>query len=378
MRYALVVAGVGWWLWQGPGAGRAAVIALLLSVVLVAELPLYGPRPVRGRLFWAGLQLVGGLAAFGLDPDFPVALVLTAVVMAHGATLPAAWAYASLAGAGAGSAAALLWQGAKLGAARLDAAPDALFPVLVLYGLACAAGRLAALRIHERRMHEETVTRLQEAQARLARHAAMARELAAAEEHRRLSEELHDTLGHALVGTLLQVQLAGELVKRDADAASKRLEMVETSIRETLDRVRRALRRGKRGLETLPFHLALESLAAEFRALGGPEVSLSFRPDGESVADLSPRVREALVRTVQEALTNAVRHGRARRVEIRAEASGPRLYLTIRDDGVGADAISPGMGLSGMVSRIQAVGGTLRFHSQAGEGFQIEVGVRRR
>ena len=98
--------------------------------------------------------------------------------------------------------------------------------------------------------------------------------------------------------------------------------MVETSVRETLEKVRRALRRGKRGMETLPFHLALESLAAEFRALGGPEVNLSFRPDGESVADLSPRVREALFRTVQEALTNAVRHGKARRVVIRRRPAG--------------------------------------------------------
>lgn len=81
---------------------------------------------------------------------------------------------------------------------------------------------------------------------------------------------------------------------------------------------------------------------------------------------------------MQEALTNSVRHGKAQHVVVEAEASGPRLYLTIKDDGIGADSYAPGMGLLGMVGRIQAVGGTLRFYSQAGRGFQIHVGVRRR
>ena len=156
--------------------------------------------------------------------------------------------------------------------------------------------------------------------------AATARELAAAEEHRRLSEELHDTLGHALVGTLLQIQLAGKLVKTDSEAAFRRLELVEKNVRETLQQVRYALRRGKRGIETLPLHLALESLAAEFRALGGPEVILTFRPDGESVSDLSPGVREALFPPSKR--RSPIRSGMERpgASRSRREASGPRLF----------------------------------------------------
>ena len=164
----------------------------------------------------------------------------------------------------------------------------------------------------------------------------------------------------------------------EPEAAAARLELVEKNVRETLQEVRHALRRGKRSREALPLHLALESLVAEFRAVGGPEVTLSFRPDGESVSDLGPDVKEALYRTAQEALTNSVRHGKARHVEIEAEAVGPRLYLWIRDDGIGAESYTPGMGLLGMVSRIQSVGGTLRFRSAIGQGFEIQIGVRRR
>lgn len=368
----MVVVGVVSWLWVGATRVHVLPVSLLVSFVLLMDLVLHGPGPSRAELLWAGAQLIAALGAFGYEPGFSMALVLAAVVTGTAAALPRSWGLAACGVTLIGCVSVIVT------AADLQTASFMLLPVTVLNVLAYAVGRLTALRLEERRAHEATVAELNEAQARLTRMATTARELAAAEEHRRLSEELHDTLGHALVGTLLQVQLAGRLVKTDADAAAQRLELVENSVRETLQQVREALRRGKRGIQTLPLHLALESLAAEFRALGGPEVNLRFRPDGESVSDLSPQVREALFRTVQEALTNAVRHGKARHVEIEAEASGPRVYLSIRDDGIGADSYVPGMGLLGMVSRIQAVGGTLRFHSQAGQGFQIQVGVRRR
>lgn len=372
LRYGMVVVGVVSWLWVGATRVHVLPVSLLVSFVLLMDLVLHGPGPSRAELLWAGAQLIAALGAFGYEPGFSMALVLAAVVTGTAAALPRSWGLAACGVTLIGCVSVIVT------AADLQTASFMLLPVTVLNVLAYAVGRLTALRLEERRAHEATVAELNEAQARLTRMATTARELAAAEEHRRLSEELHDTLGHALVGTLLQVQLAGRLVKTDADAAAQRLELVENSVRETLQQVREALRRGKRGIQALPLHLALESLAAEFRALGGPEVNLRFRPDGESVSDLSPQVREALFRTVQEALTNAVRHGKARHVEIEAEASGPRVYLSIRDDGIGADSYVPGMGLLGMVSRIQAVGGTLRFHSQAGQGFQIQVGVRRR
>lgn len=372
LRYAMIVAGVAAWLWEGTAAGgRALAVALFVSVVMLSELGLYGPRPTRAVLLTTGAQLAAALGAFGYQPGFPMVLILTAVVAGAAATLNWPWALGASVMAVAGPvSAAMLDGGAR--------SSPFLLPGLFLMTSAAALGRLVALRLEERCRHQRVVAELEDAQARLSRMAAAARELARAEEHRRLSEELHDALGHALVGTLLQVQLARKLVKSDADAADQRLELVEKSVRETLERVRHALRRGQRGIEALPLHLALESLAAEFRAFGGPEVSVSFRPDGESVSDLSPEVREALLRTVQEALTNSVRHGKARHIEIEAEAAGPRVYLTIRDDGEGADSYVPGMGLLGMIRRIQAVGGSLRFHTQAGRGFQIQVGVRRR
>ena len=152
----------------------------------------------------------------------------------------------------------------------------------------------------------------------------------------------------------------------------------ERDLRGTLEKVRHALRRGAEKRDSLPLHLAIESLAADFAAAGGPDVQLVFRPDAESVSDVGPEVTDALYRVVQEALTNAVRHGKATHIVVAVEAVGPRLFVRVSDNGAGADQYTLGMGLSGMIGRVQAVGGTVRFETAPRQGFTVEVGVRRR
>lgn len=368
LRYGLILVGVLMWLWEARAVDGIVVGSVLLSLLVLLELPLYGlGRPPRHAL-WGVLQTAIGAAAFWIVPGLPAAFILAAVISGVAATLPLSGAIACLAAA-AGVTVAALWD-----LQQLSSSPG----LLGLYVLAAWVGRLFAMHLEENKRHRQTVRELEEAQKRLARLAETTRELAAVEERQRLAEEIHDSLGHALVATLLQVQVVKKLTRTDAEAAEKRLSVVEQNVRQTLDTVRKALQRGRRNRADLPLHHALESLAADFQAAGGPEVQLMFRPDPESVSDVSPQVADVLYRTVQEALTNAVRHGQAQLVRIEAEVVGPRLYLRIVDNGVGADDYSPGMGLSGMIGRVQSIGGTLRFETALGKGFQVEVGVMRR
>lgn len=368
LRYGLILVGVLTWLWEVPAANGVVVGSLLLSFLLLLELPLYGLGRLPGRAHWGVLQAVIGAAVFWIAPGLPAAFILCAVISGVAAVLPLAGSIASLA---AVSGVTVVVLGSMH---ELSSSPG----LLGLYVLAVWVGRLFALHLKENEQHKQTVRKLEEAQKRLARLAEATRELAAAEERQRLAEEIHDSLGHALVATLLQVQVAKKLTRTDAQAAEQRLSVVEQNVRQTLDSVRKALQRGRRNRTDLPLHIALESLAADFQAAGGPKVQLICLPDPESVSDVSPQVADVLYRTAQEALTNAVRHGQAQIVRMEAEVVGPRLYLRIVDDGIGADDYSPGMGLSGMISRVQSIGGTLRFDTAIGKGFQVEVGVMRR
>ena len=78
---------------------------------------------------------------------------------------------------------------------------------------------------------------------------------------------------------------------------------------------------------------------------------------------------------VAEALTNAAKHARASGVEVCAHATGSNLRLVIRDDGIGGAARGKGSGLTGLVDRVEALGGKMTIQSQPGSGTLLLVDI---
>lgn len=367
VRYAIIVGAVGGWLLNIElstpyGATVAAALSLLLVLDLVAL-----SRP--GTWFATGVlavQMMLVLAALGDRASFPLVGVAVAVMLG----LPQACPPPALK-----PVAVLLPVAAGL---RLYLAFDT---AAAVYGTAAmlAAGVVAGLLAeaeNERRSHHRAREELEAAQARLVEMAARTRELAAAQERQRVLGDIHDAIGHALTATLLQVQVVRRQLATDPAAAEARLADLETSLRSALTEVRQSLRKAIHPA-ALPLASALQTLVDEVERAGGPHVTLELVPDASAVSDLSPAVTEALYRSAQEALTNAIRHGSARSVRVRAEAHGPRLRLVVADDGAGAENLVPGLGLTAMTARIQALGGTIRFDTGPGRGFTVEIGVRR-
>ena len=103
----------------------------------------------------------------------------------------------------------------------------------------------------------------------------------------------------------------------------------------------------------------------------------------EAVDALSPELNITLYRLVQECLTNAVRHSRARSVAVRLAAEPlpcgelpARVWLRVQESGLEAHATTPGangMGLLGMRERVEAHGGELKISTQPGEGLALEA-----
>ena len=70
---------------------------------------------------------------------------------------------------------------------------------------------------------------------------------------------------------------------------------------------------------------------------------------------------DSLYRVVQEGLTNAVRHGKADRIEIRVVRAGSEVTVSVRDNGTGCDKLEEGFGLRHMRERLEMLGGTLSY-----------------
>ena len=190
------------------------------------------------------------------------------------------------------------------------------------------------------------------------------------EEARRIAHELHDEAGQLLAA--LHISLDDLVAQVPAQEASFQ------KLRGVLDRVEAQLRRLARELrptilDDLGLAPALEWLAqglAERRdvriAVAAPE------------ARLAPEAETALYRIVQEALTNALRHARPRRIAVEVREEGPHIRAVVRDDGHGFDVAAAwaergdrGLGLIGMRERAEALGGTLEIRSTPGAGTEV-------
>ncbi|MEU9336020.1 sensor histidine kinase [Streptomyces sp. NPDC048290] len=192
--------------------------------------------------------------------------------------------------------------------------------------------------------------------------------LAQEAERRRIAQELHDEVGQGMTAILL-------VLKRAADDAPQplraELQQVQEITRESLDEVRRLVRRLRPGvLEDLGLVSALTSLTGDFAAHTGLRVVRRFDPD---LPALEPETELVLYRVAQESLTNAARHADATRVEVALRRAGEALVLEIADDGRGVEAAHEGAGIRGMRERALLAGAALDISSAPGSGTRVRL-----
>ncbi|MDQ3936856.1 MAG: sensor histidine kinase [Actinomycetota bacterium] len=173
-------------------------------------------------------------------------------------------------------------------------------------------------------------------------------------ERLRLSRELHDEIGQSLTALLLSL----EAVARDAPPdIARRVEETRESARATLEEVRRIARRLRpEALDDLGLRSALTNLCERMSAQTGIEL---VRHIDRDLPELGPDEELAIYRVAQEALTNAVRHGRPSRVELELARRDGTVALSVRDDGAGFDGADEGAGLTGMRERAVMIGADL-------------------
>jgi signal transduction histidine kinase len=181
--------------------------------------------------------------------------------------------------------------------------------------------------------------------------------LAREEERRRLRRELHDGIGPALAGLTLKTETARALLPVGADRASRQLHDLGEEIRRTVLDVRRLVE-GLRPPALDELGLAGACAQAADRLTAGTELTASVLAP-ENMPALPAAVEVAAYRIVVEAVTNTVRHARARYCQVSMSYRDDALAITVTDDGTGLRATEThGHGLAIMRERAEELGGT--------------------
>lgn len=208
------------------------------------------------------------------------------------------------------------------------------------------------------RERDEALDRLREREAELGR--------------QRIARELHDSIG----STLGLVGMYADLVERHVDEPAD-LRRVSALVRETASEGLNDLRGLLNALA--PHGSSFGSLASSIRRLAQRASTLanadvSFTPQGDTERPVPGGVRLALVRCVQEGIRNALRHGAAKRVDVRLSLEVNSACLELLDDGSGmVSGDADGLGLIGMRTRAEELGGSFEVHSRHPEGTQLRV-----
>ncbi|GAA2145717.1 sensor histidine kinase [Kitasatospora kazusensis] len=204
--------------------------------------------------------------------------------------------------------------------------------------------------------------------------AASQREAGVLAERQRLAREIHDTLAQGLSSIVLLARAADAALPADPAVAGERIREVGQTAAANLTEARRFVQAlTPPALDDATLTEALRRLAA------GP--GAAFLLDGEPYP-LPVEAEVALLRLTQEALANAVRHARARRIAVTLTYLDDEVTLDVFDDGVGFDPQSapadhdrPTFGLHGMRERIAELGGSLTVESAPGEGTAVAVSL---
>jgi signal transduction histidine kinase len=195
------------------------------------------------------------------------------------------------------------------------------------------------------------------------------------DERRSISRELHDEVGQALTGVLVEMANLSTLIRaRDLDGAAAKAAEVKTLIEDSIRVVRNlALLLRPSMLDDLGLVPALEWQAREVSKRGGVWVEVA----AEQVSEELPEEHKTCVyRLMQEALHNIVQHAGARRVKVAVCQKEGRLRLSIEDDGHGFDAKrQKGLGLLGMEERVKHLGGSFEVESRPGAGTVLSVSL---
>lgn len=207
------------------------------------------------------------------------------------------------------------------------------------------------------------------------------RDLAALEERERLARVLHDDLGQVLAYVNMQAQAAHALLNAgQGQAAATHLTRLTEVVQEAHSDVRQYILRLKSSslpdqsfVATLEDYLQRANRHDDFQTelIAGDLSGVTFRPGAET----------QLIGIVQEAITNARKHARARHVRIHCAASDGQVRVTITDDGCGFDRAAvehePGrhFGLRIMRDRAEEAGGCLQIQSRPGAGTLVQVTI---
>ena len=195
-------------------------------------------------------------------------------------------------------------------------------------------------------------------------------EVAISKERTRVSQELHDSLGHSLVALVMHLEFAKNICTTNPLKLEEILAQSEKIARAGINDLRKTVDLLKSEPEVQDLNASLGQLINNFYLFSNLKITYTKSTDIES---LNPIIKTSIYKTIQESITNSLKHGNATKINIEIIKNINNVKVIITDNGIGCDNILKSNGLNGIENRINSLGGEISYFSYNNLGFGIKL-----
>ena len=215
---------------------------------------------------------------------------------------------------------------------------------------------------------------LRQANIQLEKYAKEAEQASKNKERNRLAMEIHDALGHALTGIITGIEACATLMDIAPEATKEQLKAIAEVARQGMTDVRRSIKALRPdALEKMDLDKALIQMIDEMRCATNAEILYQCKTE---LNCFNEEEENTIYRIIQEAITNSIRHGKAKQIQIDIDRKYNMLEVCIRDNGIGCINIQEGFGLYHMEERLKRLQGSLKYHGEKGFVVEAQVPIR--
>ncbi|MGE7187266.1 sensor histidine kinase [Peribacillus sp. NPDC006672] len=233
----------------------------------------------------------------------------------------------------------------------------------IFYGIGLCLGRMTIVN----NANKALIASIEEKNEDLEYYSKKIEELTIKEERNRVSQDLHDTVGHIFTSVITSLDALPFLYRADKIEAEKSIKEISDLARNGLQDVRKTIHQ----MSPMTHQTLIESvqeLIVDFMKHTSTDIKLIVEGEATKVGE---RIKFAIIRCIQEGLTNAKRHGQATFIKVSISFKQEELIVLIEDNGMGFSELHLGFGLRSMKDRISALAGTVDFYSKLNDGMRI-------
>lgn len=196
------------------------------------------------------------------------------------------------------------------------------------------------------------------------------KELSIAEERNRLAQELHDSLGHALVAINMHLKVLEKLKSADNKKVDEILKTLDSITQSSIVQLRKTVYKLKSDNSTKQLKKALEEIIDMLGIDANIKICMEF---DDEVERNSPEIKAAIYKSIRECLTNTIKYAKASKVKVIVYEGDNHIHIEVSDDGLGCSKIKKSYGIIGIEERISGLGGHTDFESKEKCGFAFRA-----